>query len=118
MSLCTIWRQRYWLSESIELFIEDHVFSLSYDLAPRPSPPSHVSKFLSLSQSSCASPVKLMRGGGEKAWSSINHSIFSDGYGCLKKYQNYINVRPRRLLRRVREFDFYSPVRQSARLYL
>ncbi len=73
-------------AESIKGFIEDQAFSPSYDLAP--ASPSHVST-VSLSQSSCVSPVELSdgRGGGgsgrsqsydrQKAWSSINHSILS-----------------------------------------
>jgi hypothetical protein len=59
--------------------------SPSYDLAP--SPTSLSSQVVALCQSSCVSPVELTdgRGGGgvaksyfvEKAWSSVNHSIFS-----------------------------------------
>ncbi len=53
----------------------------SFDLAPRPPSP------VSLSQSSCVSPVELTDGrvgekgakayDGEKAWTSINHSLLS-----------------------------------------
>ncbi len=82
----------------IEWFIEEKAFSLSYDLAPIPLLPlSHPlplfpKQIVSLSQSSCVSPVELTYGwvgfgdgGGskshdsEKAWSSIiNHLILSD----------------------------------------
>ncbi len=77
-------------AKSIEWFIEDQAFLLSYDLAPPPRPPSlysTVSKRVSLSQSSCVSPVELTDGEGrrgwvgshnsKKAWSSINYSILS-----------------------------------------
>ncbi len=67
------------MPESIEWFIEDQAFSLSFDFAP----PNL------LSQTSCGFPVGLTdKGGGggggaksydgQKAWSSINHSILSD----------------------------------------
>ncbi len=60
----------------------------SYDSAPRPPPshPTYCQPVVSLSQSSCVSPVELIdarRGGraksddGEKAWTSLNHSILS-----------------------------------------
>ncbi len=50
--------------ESIECFIEDQAFSTSYDLA-RPSAPLPSASFVSLSQSSCMSPVEFTdrRGG-------------------------------------------------------
>jgi hypothetical protein len=50
-------------TESIELLIEDQAFLRSYDLAPRP-PPSPISPqpIVSLSQSSCVSPVELTDG--------------------------------------------------------
>jgi hypothetical protein len=61
-------------------------FSPSYDLAP--SHPPLPSQVVSLSQSSCVSSVQftdgILGGGGaksndvEKAWSSINYSIFSE----------------------------------------
>jgi hypothetical protein len=69
----------------------------SYDLAtlPHPPPPPR-EQVVSLSHSSCVAPVKQTEwrgrrgeGGvgaiscdGEKAWSSINHSILS---GCFQK---------------------------------
>ncbi len=34
-------KQAYCATESIEWFVEDHVFSPSYELAPLPTPPSH-----------------------------------------------------------------------------
>ncbi len=65
--------------------ISDQAFSPSYDLAPSPSPPLS-KQVVSLSQSSCVSPVSLLveeggrRGGGvaksydgEEAWPSIIH---------------------------------------------
>jgi hypothetical protein len=67
-----------WLKpESIEWFIEVQAFSPSHDLAPPPPlPPLSVSKlslFLIL-------PVyrRSISHNGEKAWSSINHSMLSD----------------------------------------
>ncbi len=69
-------------AENIEWFIEDQAFS-------PPSPPLFRQQDVSLSQSSSVPPVELTygRGGGggggaksydgEKAWSSINHSILS-----------------------------------------
>jgi hypothetical protein len=75
--------------ESREWYIEDQAFSLSYDLTP---PPLSRQQVVSLSQSPCVSRVELLTwigeldgdgGGGaksyvgEKAWSSINHSILS-----------------------------------------
>jgi hypothetical protein len=71
------------LQESIERFTEHQAFLRSYDSAPHP-PPSLVArqKVVSLSQSSCVSPVEPTNVGGgaksydrEKAWPSINHSI-------------------------------------------
>ncbi len=63
-----------------DLYVEDQACLLSYDLAPSPSP---VREIVSLSRSSCVSPVELVdargergcRGeaksyDGEKAWSS------------------------------------------------
>jgi hypothetical protein len=73
--------------ESIEWFIKDQAFSPSYDLAPPTTPlPLSLEKAGSLSQFSCMSSVELTDGRGrrvagaktyegEKAWSSINHSI-------------------------------------------
>ncbi len=70
--------------ESIEWLIEEQAFSPSYDFSP-PTPRSR-QQVVPLSQSSCVSPVNLTEWGGggrgaklygrEKAWSSINHSIF------------------------------------------
>ncbi len=73
--------------ESIEWFKEDQALSPSYDWAPSPLLSS---RQVFLSQSSCVSPVEPSdgRGGGgdvggaksydgEKAWSSINHSVLS-----------------------------------------
>jgi hypothetical protein len=55
-------------AESIKSFIEDQAFSLSYYLAtPPPHPPLSRQQVISLSQSSCVSPIKLtdgMGGGG------------------------------------------------------
>ncbi len=54
-------------AESIEWFIEDQAFLLSYDLAPRPLPPPlSCQQLVYLSQSSSVSPVELMpaMGGG------------------------------------------------------
>ncbi len=73
--------------ESIDGFIENQAFLLSFDLAPpHPPPPSH-QQVVSLYQSSCVSRVELSdgRGGGggaksyncEEVWSSINYSILS-----------------------------------------
>ncbi len=70
------------MSESIERYIEDEAFSLSYDLAPPPT--FSCKQVVSLSQHSRVSSVELSdwRGGegveekpnnGEKAWPSINH---------------------------------------------
>jgi hypothetical protein len=76
-------------TESIELFIEEHVFSPAYDLAPpSPPPPLPSASCLSISVFLCVT-VKLTDGRGErervgeepnhttakKAWSSIKHSI-------------------------------------------
>jgi hypothetical protein len=55
----------YLLPENIERFVEDHAFSLSYDFAPpAPLPPLCCQQVVSLSQSSCVSPVELTGGGG------------------------------------------------------
>jgi hypothetical protein len=50
-------------SDNIERFTENQAFSLSYDLAPTP-PPSPRQRLVSISQSSCVSPVELTDGGG------------------------------------------------------
>jgi hypothetical protein len=69
------------------LIIEDQAFSQSYDMAPpHPLPLSPHQQVATLSQSFCVSTVehvlKGVRGMGwrrsKKAWSSINHSIFSE----------------------------------------
>jgi hypothetical protein len=67
----------------IELFIEDQAFSLLYCLL-------YFQHVVAPSLSAWVSPVAVIggRGGGagveaydgEKAWPSINHSIFSDQY--------------------------------------
>jgi hypothetical protein len=76
----------------IEWLLENQAFLRSYDSAPRPPLPHlHRQQLVSLSQSSCVSPVQLTdgRGGGRggrgaksyyhhKAWPSIKHSILSD----------------------------------------
>jgi hypothetical protein len=98
-------------SESIEWFIEDQAFLLSYDSAPRPSPypsspASKLSIFLSLPV--CRRSVLYWRGGGgagdgrgaksydrEKAWPSINHSILPGTYNvCI-----YIDIKALTYLR-------------------
>jgi hypothetical protein len=55
-------------SESIKLFIELQAFSLSRDLAPPPPPPPFTSRqqVVSLSQSSCVSPVGITVGIGRE----------------------------------------------------
>ncbi len=74
---------------------------------PFPPPPISLQQDISLSQSSCVSPLELSdwsgrQGGGrgaesingEKTWSSINHSILSDLHHCIpsdlwrKKYSS------------------------------
>ncbi len=68
--------------------MEDQAFLGSYDSAPRPPPP--LQQIVSLSQSSCVSPVQLTEGrvgggGGrgaesyerKEAWVFINRSILS-----------------------------------------
>jgi hypothetical protein len=96
-------------AESIERFIEDQAFSPSYDLdTPPPSPPPLPQRVVSLSQSSCVSPVELHMteegeggaGGGaksydhtthaEKAWSSINHSKLSGEGGEGEKVSGMV----------------------------
>jgi hypothetical protein len=69
----------------LNCFIEDQAFSPPYDLASHPSP-SSISKlplFLSFPVFRCSSLLKEDGAGvtydGEKAWSSINHSILSGG---------------------------------------
>ncbi len=73
-------------TENIELFVEDQAFLRSYDSALRPpTPPLSRLQLVSLSQSSCVSPIELtdrrMGGRGaksydsEKAALSIKHSI-------------------------------------------
>jgi hypothetical protein len=85
--ICDNWQYVTGLkAESIANFREHQAFLRSYDLAPpHPLSPSRP-QGVSLSQSSCVSLVELsdwiMGGGGlpydgEKAWSSINHSILS-----------------------------------------
>ncbi len=76
-------------SQSIEWFLEDEAFLLSYDLDPPYIPyPSPVSKSLFLSFPVCRRSSLLSEEGrrgegmepnydGEKAWSSINPSILS-----------------------------------------
>ncbi len=57
--------------ESIQWFIEDQAFSRSYDfdLAPsQPSSPLSHQQVVSLSHSSCASPVELTDGRGGRGW--------------------------------------------------
>ncbi len=84
--------REYWMIYRGPGFIAVVWFGSSPNPSPsRPRPPS-VSCLVSLSQSSCISPVELTdgrggRGGGgaksnddEKAWSPINHSIFSAAY--------------------------------------
>ncbi len=81
----------------------------SYDSAPRPSP-SAVSRqqVISLSQSSCVSPVQLIDGRGgveggergaksydyEKAWSSTNHSVSPCFSLCIsfKQHEEFLTV--------------------------
>jgi hypothetical protein len=84
-------------AESIELFIEEHAFLQSYDSSSLPSPsPLSRQQIVSLSQSSCVSPVEFTdRGGGElsgrgaksydrkKAWPCINYSILFAYRCCL-----------------------------------
>jgi hypothetical protein len=58
-------------TESIEWFIEDQAFLLSYDSAPRPLPPPlSCQQLVFLSQSSSVSPVELTagEGGGGGGW--------------------------------------------------
>jgi hypothetical protein len=82
------------LRESIELSIDDQAFLRLYDSAS--IPPLSRLQVVSLSQSSCMSPVELTDGKGvggwrgaksydcEKYWSSIYHSILSMAYKLLK----------------------------------
>ncbi len=70
-------------AESIEWFIEDQAFALSYDFAPPPSPRPPASCH-SFSVFRGVAGQAYWRGGGgaksydsENAWSSINHSILS-----------------------------------------
>jgi hypothetical protein len=51
-------------AESIELFKEDQAFLRSNDLAPPPLTPLSRQQVLSLSRSSCVSPVELTNGEG------------------------------------------------------
>jgi hypothetical protein len=83
------------IPESVEWFTEEQAFLRSYDSAPHPPsslPPLSGEQFVSLSQSSCVSPVELTYGrekrGGEEptkshdreeAWSSIIMQ-YSPGY--------------------------------------
>jgi hypothetical protein len=67
--------------ESNEGFIEDQAFSRSYDLA-RPPPSSADSKLDRRHTTICRRETGEGEGGaksydGEKAWSSINHSLLS-----------------------------------------
>ncbi len=74
------------MPESIEWFIEDQAFSPSYDLAPPATPlPSSVSKLSLFLRLLCVAGREGKGGGGgaksyggQKAWSSVNHSILSD----------------------------------------
>ncbi len=87
----------YPYTESTELFIEDQVFSLSYDLAPRPPPTSPIfcQQVVSLSRSFCVSPVELTVRRGGRVWgrsqitwkpgpllivqySLLKHSVYND----------------------------------------
>ncbi len=68
-------------AERIERFIEDEAYFRSCDLAPHPSPPSlSCLQIVSLSQSSCVSPVQGEGGGKGWAWSRI---IRSQEGGCF-----------------------------------
>ncbi len=81
-----------------ECFIEDQAFSTSYDLAPGPPlTPRYRQQIVSLSPSSCLSPVELTYGRGVKGVSeepnhtileslliSIKHSMLSDMYCWLR----------------------------------
>ena len=73
---------RLCLPVSVECFVEDQTFSLSYYLAPPPAPPTHHTLPLASSLSFSVFCVVAGRGAksydGDKAWSSINHSILSD----------------------------------------
>jgi hypothetical protein len=85
-----------------------------------PPPPISRRQVVSLSQSSCVSPVELTDGGGgvggvpnaydnEKAWTSKNHSILS-GRKDIILHTVYIHVDPEpkymQLCRKPRQFPF------------
>ncbi len=54
-------------AENTEWFIEDQAFSPSYDMAPPPTHPFPFQLDVSLSQSSCVSPVELADGVWEES---------------------------------------------------
>jgi hypothetical protein len=82
------------------MIYREPAFSRSYDVAPPPT--LSCQQVVSVSQSSCVSPVELTDGiggeeggggaktyDGEKAWSSINHSILS-GWSGFKRQLNSV----------------------------
>jgi hypothetical protein len=78
-------------TKSIELFIEDQAFSLSYDLAPSPPPPTAVSK---LSLSFSVFPGRAYRGGrGE----GVGRSQIIRRRGSLVLYKSFNTLCPERI---------------------
>ncbi len=82
------------IPDSVEWFIGDQAFSLSYDLAPLPDPPLPSASCLSFSVFLCFAT----EGGGagraksdneENGWSSKNHSMLSGGF-CSPNLKNDI----------------------------